>query len=130
MTSAGHSASTGLLSLSLSCISLSLSLSEKPSARMRVLSAVLLLLLCSLQLVYSGTSSTDNNSDCCIKLSMIKIPLRRIKSYWWTNSDCPKKAVVFQTVKAKFCVDPTASWVADHLKTLDKRQNSSTAAPN
>ncbi|KAL7885321.1 hypothetical protein AOLI_G00056160 [Acnodon oligacanthus] len=97
---------------------------------MRVLSALLLLLLCSLQLVYSGTGGTDSNSDCCTTLIKIKIPLARINSYWWTSSSCPKRAVVFQTVKARFCVDPTASWVAGHLKTLDKRQNSHPTASN
>uniref|UniRef100_A0AAR2IQE8 C-C motif chemokine n=1 Tax=Pygocentrus nattereri TaxID=42514 RepID=A0AAR2IQE8_PYGNA len=92
---------------------------------MRVLFTALL--LCSLQLVYSGEY---RNSDCCFKLIKIKIPLPRITSYWWTSSSCLKKAVVFQTVKAKFCVDPTASWVDGHLKTLDKQLPRPPAAPN
>ncbi|KAI4886685.1 hypothetical protein NFI96_027639 [Prochilodus magdalenae] len=67
-------------------------------------------LLCSLQL----TSSTQalHNPDCCSKLTHMKIPLRQVKSYSVTSSDCPLKAVVFYTKKGlKFCVDRDADWV-------------------
>ncbi|KAI4886684.1 hypothetical protein NFI96_027634 [Prochilodus magdalenae] len=88
--------------------------SEKAAASMRVLSSLLMvLLLCtSLQLASSGPASIDNNQDCCFKLTQMKIPLARIKSYWWTSSSCYIKAVVFQTeVRGNLCVDPAASWV-------------------
>ncbi|XP_036424045.1 monocyte chemotactic protein 1B-like [Colossoma macropomum] len=90
---------------------------------MRTLSALLMvLLLCSLQQVCSGTFGTETFRECCEKLTHLKIPLRRIKSYGETSSNCPFKAVIFRTDKGKqWCVDPEASWVQKHLMELKPR---------
>uniref|UniRef100_A0AAR2JBW0 Chemokine interleukin-8-like domain-containing protein n=1 Tax=Pygocentrus nattereri TaxID=42514 RepID=A0AAR2JBW0_PYGNA len=74
-------------------------------ARMRTLSALLMvLLLCSVQQVYSGEYQT-----LC----------PRIASYRWTSSNCPQKAIIFRTVIGKqWCANPEASWVKEHMKKL------------
>ncbi|XP_036423661.1 C-C motif chemokine 3-like 1 [Colossoma macropomum] len=88
---------------------------------MRILSALLvLLLLCSLQLTSSAPA--ELSSDCCTKLTKMKIPLVFVESYWKTSSNCPLKAIVFLTKKGnKICVDPDAVWVSSHVATVDKR---------
>ncbi|XP_066504525.1 monocyte chemotactic protein 1B-like [Hoplias malabaricus] len=90
---------------------------------MRRLFVLLMVLLCSLQLV-SSDLSFQLSQDCCDKLTTVKIPLRRITSYWWTSSSCAKRAVVFKTSKGQRCVDASASWVNGHIAALDKRQAS------
>ncbi|XP_036424043.1 C-C motif chemokine 13-like [Colossoma macropomum] len=124
MRSAGHSSSTGLLPPLLS----SVSLGEISSARMRTLSALLMvLLLCSLQqMVYCGTEALGSENDCCQKPTVLrKLPLARIESYSLTSSKCPINAVVFQMVTGKiFCVDPSWDWVKSHMKAVDQKKAS------
>ncbi|XP_017580072.1 monocyte chemotactic protein 1B-like [Pygocentrus nattereri] len=91
---------------------------------MRTLSALLMvLLLCSVQQVCSGTVGISSiPKKCCFTFMKVKIPLRRITSYSWTNSNCPKEAVVFHTVIGKeWCVDPKVSWVQQHMTKLKPR---------
>ncbi|XP_036423833.1 C-C motif chemokine 17-like [Colossoma macropomum] len=62
---------------------------------MRTLSALLMvLLLCSLQQVCSGTEGSNTPKKCCFKFAKVKIPLMRIISYSRTSSNCPKEAVM------------------------------------
>ncbi|XP_017580074.1 monocyte chemotactic protein 1B-like [Pygocentrus nattereri] len=99
---------------------------------MRTLSALLMvLLLCSVQQVYSGTGATDFMKDCCPKLTKLRIlPLARIESYSLTSSSCPIKAVVFQMVTGKrFCADPSWDWVQSHMKKLPEKKPSTTSKP-
>ncbi|KAL7885319.1 hypothetical protein AOLI_G00056140 [Acnodon oligacanthus] len=91
---------------------------------MRTLSALLtVLLLCSVQQVYSGIEGADTQLECCPKLTGLrKIPLARIESYRRTNSKCAIKAVVFYTVAGKsVCVDPSWDWVESHMKKLPEK---------
>ncbi|XP_062856422.1 monocyte chemotactic protein 1B-like [Trichomycterus rosablanca] len=91
---------------------------------------LLLLLVGSLQLV-SGSSYAPNvgRGSCCDKTTRVKIPLHRITSYSWTSSDCPSKAVIFQTIVGnQICVDPEAPWVKNHTKAVDLKQKSSTTS--
>ncbi|XP_062855759.1 C-C motif chemokine 22-like [Trichomycterus rosablanca] len=72
---------------------------------------LLLLLVGSLQLV-SGYPYSANSGICCQNITTIRIPLRRIISYYWTSSNCPIKAVIFQMNDGmQICVDPKAPWV-------------------
>ncbi|KAI4886681.1 hypothetical protein NFI96_027637, partial [Prochilodus magdalenae] len=72
----------------------SVSLGELSPARMRILSALLVVvLLCSLQQVCSGTAGNEASKECCPKLTTMKIPLNRIVSYSWTRTDCALQAV-------------------------------------
>ncbi|XP_076878379.1 monocyte chemotactic protein 1B-like [Brachyhypopomus gauderio] len=93
------------------------------SARMRKLSALLfVLLLWSLQLVSSVPSGYI--ADCCSKLTDVMIPLKKVVSYRYTHSNCPIKAIVFETVSGKqFCVSPDAVWVSSRVTAVDTRNN-------
>ncbi|XP_047658502.1 C-C motif chemokine 18-like [Tachysurus fulvidraco] len=97
---------------------------------MRNLMALLFLMsLCSLQLVFSAQTSLDTML-CCEGTSTMKIPVKNIVRYWWTSSDCPSKAIVFETfnkktnVEKKFCLDPTAAWVSKYLNEEEMRNKS------
>ncbi|XP_066504529.1 eotaxin-like [Hoplias malabaricus] len=87
---------------------------------MRNLVVVVVVLLCSLQLVSSDLGVSDLNKVCCYNFTKVVIPLKRIKSHSWTSSNCPTRALIFQTVNGRqFCVDHTAAWVKlrmDQLK--------------
>ncbi|XP_036424046.1 monocyte chemotactic protein 1B-like isoform X1 [Colossoma macropomum] len=89
---------------------------------MRTLSALLMvLLLCSLQQVCSGTErGTNIPQKCCSRFIKVRIPLRFIISFSKNNSNCPKEAVIFYTVAGKeWCADPKASWVKDSIMKLN-----------
>nr|AXF84154.1 chemokine ligand 39 [Ctenopharyngodon idella] len=91
---------------------------------------LVLVLFCSLQMTSSHTTSAIDaaNSKCCMKFSKVKIPVRLVKSYSWTRSDCPRQAIVFHMISGKeICVDPEASWVSRHVAKVDKRTTSATA---
>ncbi|GAA6078195.1 regakine-1-like [Tachysurus ichikawai] len=97
---------------------------------MRTLMALLFLLsLCSLHLVFSAPMGLDNTL-CCESTTKMKIPERNIVTYWWTSSNCPIKAIVFETfnkiknIKKKICVDPTAAWVSNYLKEEEMKNKS------
>ncbi|KAG7329515.1 hypothetical protein KOW79_007689 [Hemibagrus wyckioides] len=52
----------------------------------------------------------------------MRIPVKNIVKYHWTSSDCPMKAIVFDmNTGKKFCVDPTAGWVKNHMKVVDQK---------
>ncbi|XP_017580082.1 uncharacterized protein LOC108443749 isoform X1 [Pygocentrus nattereri] len=94
---------------------------------MRTLSALLMvLLLCSVQQVYSALEGAGTPLECCTKLTKLRIlPLARTESYRRTSSNCPIKAVIFQMDNGKtFCVDPSWDWVQSHRKKLDQKKSS------
>ncbi|KAL6480735.1 hypothetical protein MHYP_G00117680 [Metynnis hypsauchen] len=88
---------------------------------MRTLSALLMvLLLCSLQQVCSGTEGVNVPGKCCFRFIKVKIPVRSIISFSKTNSNCPKEAIIFHTVAGKEqCADPKESWVQEHMRKLN-----------
>ncbi|XP_065148344.1 uncharacterized protein [Paramisgurnus dabryanus] len=89
------------------------------SKTMRHLMALMVLVIfCSLQLTLSAPVALDN-SICCFKFSNAQIPLKLVKSYYWTDSSCPKPAIVFETDKRRICVDPKTSWVSNHITEVD-----------
>ncbi|XP_062856419.1 C-C motif chemokine 13-like [Trichomycterus rosablanca] len=91
---------------------------------------LLLLLVGSLQLV-SGAPEGSNSGrgSCCQNTTRVKIPLHRITSYSWTSSDCPIKAVIFETIVGRqICVDPKAPWVKNHVKAVDLKLKSTTTS--
>ncbi|XP_065147672.1 C-C motif chemokine 2-like isoform X2 [Paramisgurnus dabryanus] len=89
---------------------------------MRHLMALMFLVIfCSLQLTSSAPEASNAaKSKCCVKFSNAMIPLRLVKSYYRTDSSCPKPAIVFQTDKRVVCVDPETSWVSNHIAKIDK----------
>ncbi|XP_076879075.1 monocyte chemotactic protein 1B-like [Brachyhypopomus gauderio] len=96
------------------------------SARMRKLSALLfVMLLCSLQLVSSGPDAV-NPLICCLGVSQMKLPIKRIVSYSRTDSRCPIKAVIFKMIRGKqFCMDPAFDQVNAYMKAVDQRNYTS-----
>ncbi|XP_048829080.1 C-C motif chemokine 5-like isoform X3 [Brienomyrus brachyistius] len=90
---------------------------------MKTLSAVLfLVLLCSVQLVYSNTPGLS--VPCCVNYYNKRIPLSQIVSFSVTSSSCPKRALVFVTNRNRsFCVNPEKAWVSNHVRKLDNSKN-------
>nr|XP_055048863.1 C-C motif chemokine 4-like [Misgurnus anguillicaudatus] len=95
---------------------------------MRHLMALMFLVIfCSLQLTSSAPVSSDLvKSTCCYKFSNAQIPLKLVKSFYRTDSSCPKPAIVFQTEKKMICVDPETSWVSKHIAKVNMKTTTST----
>ncbi|XP_077066012.1 C-C motif chemokine 13-like [Siphateles boraxobius] len=89
-----------------------------------------LVLFCSVLMTSSALSAIElARSKCCMDFSNVKIPVRLVKSYSWTSSICPIRAIVFQTFKGReFCVDPETTWVNGHVDKVDKRTTSAASA--
>uniref|UniRef100_A0A8C2K1L7 Chemokine (C-C motif) ligand 39, duplicate 1 n=1 Tax=Cyprinus carpio TaxID=7962 RepID=A0A8C2K1L7_CYPCA len=89
---------------------------------MRILMSLLLLVLfCSLQLTSSGGFKNK-----CI-LSLKKIPLKLVVSFYRTGNNCPISAIVFRTAAGReFCLDPNSSWVNSHIAKVNSRTTTST----
>nr|AXF84180.1 chemokine ligand 11 [Ctenopharyngodon idella] len=65
--------------------------------------------------------------NCCMEFIDVKIPVRLVKSYSWTRSDCPRRAIVFQMISGReICVDPETTWASGHVAIVDKRTTSKT----
>ncbi|XP_051740293.1 monocyte chemotactic protein 1B isoform X1 [Ctenopharyngodon idella] len=89
---------------------------------------LVLVLFCSLQMTSSAPSALDAaNSKCCFGSKNVKIPVKLVKSYSWTTSDCPRRAIVFQMISGReICVDPETTWASGHVAIVDKRTTSKT----
>ncbi|XP_027016039.2 C-C motif chemokine 4-like isoform X6 [Tachysurus fulvidraco] len=84
---------------------------------MRNLMALLFLLsLCGLHLVFSAPNGLDYKTQCCEGTTTMRVPDKFIVKYWWTSSNCPIKAIVFETPIKKFCLNPKTSWVIKYMK--------------
>ncbi|XP_073724673.1 C-C motif chemokine 3-like 1 isoform X3 [Misgurnus anguillicaudatus] len=93
---------------------------------MRHLMALMFLVIfCSLQLTSSAPVALDK-STCCFKFRNAQIPLKLVKSYYWTDSSCSKPAIVFKTDKREICVDPETSWVSKHIAKVNMKTSTST----
>ncbi|KAI4886683.1 hypothetical protein NFI96_027633 [Prochilodus magdalenae] len=67
-----------------------------------------------------GTGGSNIADYCCFNFTKEKIPLRRIKSYSHTRSDCALRAVVFHTLAGRsLCVDPETPWVKERMEKLN-----------
>ncbi|XP_051740187.1 monocyte chemotactic protein 1B [Ctenopharyngodon idella] len=94
-----------------------------------LMSLLLLLLFCSIQLTSSGPIALEALPTCCFEFSDSKIPLKRVVSYYRTSSSCPTQAIVFRTVIGReICVHPTTPWVKDHIAEVNKRTRTTTTA--
>ncbi|KAK7117409.1 hypothetical protein R3I94_022848 [Phoxinus phoxinus] len=89
---------------------------------------LVLVLFCSVPMTSSAPSAIEaGRSNCCMEFNNVKIPVKLVKSYYWTSSACPRRAIVFQTIAGrKFCVDPETTWVNGHVDKVDKRTTSAT----
>uniref|UniRef100_A0A8C1Z0F4 Chemokine (C-C motif) ligand 39, duplicate 1 n=1 Tax=Cyprinus carpio TaxID=7962 RepID=A0A8C1Z0F4_CYPCA len=90
---------------------------------MRILMSLLLLVLfCSLQLTSSAPHALESSSSCCVQFYKNKIPLNL----------CPLKIYgvklnEFRTAAGReFCLDPDSSWVNSHIAKVNSRTTTST----
>ncbi|KAK7117408.1 hypothetical protein R3I94_022847 [Phoxinus phoxinus] len=90
---------------------------------------LVLVLFCSVPMTSSATSAIEaGQSKCCMEFSKVKIPVKVVKSYYWTSSSCARRAIVFQTIAGKeICVDPETTWVNGHVAKVDKKTRSAAA---
>ncbi|TRY93634.1 hypothetical protein DNTS_029705 [Danionella cerebrum] len=87
------------------------------ASRLAVFSGVLLLLLCT---VSFSQGLRVGPSRCCFTFTKVPIPFKRVTGYSFTSQQCPKQAVVFETVKRRsVCANPTDSWVKEYRQTID-----------
>ncbi|XP_060951864.1 C-C motif chemokine 36.1 [Limanda limanda] len=78
------------------------------------------LLLCVLGAALLSSVLCNNAlgpTTCCFVFHEVKLPRARISSYQETDPNCPKKGVVFTTIKDRqICVKPTVDWVKRIMK--------------
>ncbi|KAK7117410.1 hypothetical protein R3I94_022849 [Phoxinus phoxinus] len=87
---------------------------------------LVLVLFCSVPMT-SSAPLAFNVANCCMEFNNVKIPVKRVTSYYWTSSECPRRAIVFQTIAGReFCVDPETTWVNGHVDKVNKRTTSAT----
>ncbi|XP_077067679.1 uncharacterized protein LOC143721277 [Siphateles boraxobius] len=61
--------------------------------------------------------------DLSFEETRSRIPLKLLKSYYWTSNRCPLRHKVFVTVK-QHCVNPDNEWVQLYTNHIDKRNAS------
>ncbi|KAL1247347.1 hypothetical protein QQF64_022723 [Cirrhinus molitorella] len=92
-------------------------------------SLLCLMLCCALQLTTSAGPFAIESAEsiCCFNTTKIRIPLKRLESYFWTGSSCPLKNIVLvtsppdSTTRKLFCTDPKEKWVQRAITYLDKK---------
>ncbi|XP_071256586.1 C-C motif chemokine 13-like [Salvelinus alpinus] len=96
---------------------------------MKTLTALLLLgLLCSLHTTSAGVIALEIATECCMEFSA-RIPLKKVVSFRAISSSCPRKALIFTTMKGKtFCVDPSDAWVQSHVTKIESRSTAAKTA--
>ncbi|XP_027474897.1 C-C motif chemokine 17 [Zalophus californianus] len=73
---------------------------------LKMLLLVMLLLGASLQVTHA-VRGTNVGRECCLEYFKGAIPLKRLKMWYKTSRECPKKAIVLVTVHNKsICSDP------------------------
>uniref|UniRef100_A0A8D2IT75 C-C motif chemokine n=1 Tax=Varanus komodoensis TaxID=61221 RepID=A0A8D2IT75_VARKO len=66
-----------------------------------------------------GQHSKSDPSFCCFEFITKEIPLRKLRSYEFTNFQCAKSAVVLILKNnQRRCADPQATWVKRRLQHL------------
>ncbi|XP_053537718.1 C-C motif chemokine 4 homolog [Ictalurus punctatus] len=95
-------------------------------------SGSLLLVLLVLGCVQSFTEANMANGpeSCCFKFQTNKIPLRLIKEYKETRTDCTIAGIVFILNNGRrVCANPGDLWVKNHMKKIDLRLFAETIQP-
>ncbi|XP_036595199.1 C-C motif chemokine 19 [Trichosurus vulpecula] len=87
---------------------------------MRPLLLLSLLLLCTIDLAWSGTNDAE---DCCLSVTNLVIPRHIVCTYRRLNPEngCRVPAVVFTTQRGhQLCAPPDRPWVKRLTKRLDR----------
>ncbi|XP_067292761.1 regakine-1-like [Pseudorasbora parva] len=84
---------------------------------------LVVVLFCSLPMTSGATDAIiAAQSMCCGVFTTVKVPVKLVKSYYWTSSSCAIRAIVFQMNSGReICVNPEATWVNGHVAKVDKR---------
>ncbi|KAJ8394905.1 hypothetical protein AAFF_G00040280 [Aldrovandia affinis] len=83
---------------------------------------LILVLLCSVELVFSGPVAIETGHKCCMKYETRRIPVAKVVRYYKTSSSCAKAALVFVTERGKhICVDPSDSFVSSQASRMGSR---------
>ncbi|XP_004704934.2 C-C motif chemokine 17 [Echinops telfairi] len=65
--------------------------------------------------------ATNVGRECCTQYFKGTIPFKKLKSWYRTSPDCPRKAIVFKTVQGRdICSNPTEKWVKKGVKYLER----------
>ncbi|KAI2642426.1 monocyte chemotactic 1B-like protein [Labeo rohita] len=87
-----------------------------------LMSVLFLVIFCSVQMTSATDAIEAALSRCCVEFSNVKIPVKLVKSYYKTSSNCSRRAIVFKTNAGReFCVDPETTWVNHHVDKVDKK---------
>ncbi|XP_024407262.1 C-C motif chemokine 22 [Desmodus rotundus] len=83
--------------------------------------AALILLAMVLQATEAGPYGANvEDSICCRNYIRYPVPLRVIKSYYWTSNSCRRPGLVLLTIKDReICSDPGSPWVKKILQRLN-----------
>uniref|UniRef100_A0A8C8RCQ5 C-C motif chemokine n=1 Tax=Pelusios castaneus TaxID=367368 RepID=A0A8C8RCQ5_9SAUR len=87
-------------------------------------SLILASLIGLLVLYLSGTSEAQNNQDCCLSYSKVRLPRGVIRGYTEQLSTevCDINAIIFHTKNGlKVCANPEQRWVKRHLLLLSDK---------
>ncbi|XP_034638581.1 C-C motif chemokine 20-like [Trachemys scripta elegans] len=87
-------------------------------------SLILASLMGLLLLYLSGISEAQNNQDCCLSYSAVRLPRGVIKGYTEQLSSevCDINAIIFHTKNGmKACANPEDRWVKKHLLWLSHK---------
>ncbi|KAI2646287.1 C-C motif chemokine 2 [Labeo rohita] len=104
-----------------------------------LLSVLFLMIFCSVQMTSATGLAHAAFSKCCREFSNVQIPVKRVASYSWTSSNCPRRAILLMQLKQhkqsavcslmfktnagrEFCVDPETTWVNHHIDKVDKKK--------
>ncbi|KAK3568089.1 hypothetical protein QTP86_030298, partial [Hemibagrus guttatus] len=81
--------------------SISSSSSSSPSAAMLARSLLLILLVLACRQYIAMAQSAKGPEDCCFRFFTKPIPIRAIKTYINTSTDCPKNGIMRGSRRAK-----------------------------
>ncbi|KAK3546734.1 hypothetical protein QTP70_033527 [Hemibagrus guttatus] len=85
-------------------------------------SLLLILLVLACRQYIAMAQSAKGPEDCCFRFFTKPIPIRAIKTYINTSTDCPKNGIIFTTQNSsRVCADPGFKWVQRAIELLDQR---------
>ncbi|XP_075393750.1 C-C motif chemokine 17 [Tenrec ecaudatus] len=65
--------------------------------------------------------ATNVGRECCMQYIKGTIPFKKLKSWYTTSPDCPRKDIVFKTEQGRdICSNPTEKWVKKAVQYLER----------
>ncbi|KAF7706807.1 C-C motif chemokine 4 homolog [Silurus meridionalis] len=86
-----------------------------------MISHVLLLVLVGLQ-SFTTAQNAIGSEACCFTFAKFPIPVKFIKDYRETRTDCTYPGVILFFYNARrVCANPSSDWVKQTMKKIDRR---------